>query len=391
MSDLRSELSRRVVIGDGAMGTMLQSYDLTLDDFDQLEGCNEILSVTRPDVVRAIHDAYFEVGVDCVETNTFGTNLSALNEYDIPDRIGELAQAAARIARESADAFSTPERPRWVLGSVGPGTKLPTLGHLPYAQLRDAYATQVSAMVDGGVDAVLVETSQDLLQTKAAVLGAKRAMSAAGVDLPLIVHITVETTGTMLLGSEVGAALTALEPLGIDFIGLNCATGPAEMSEHLRHLARHAQVGVSCMPNAGLPELTSDGAHYPLTPVAAGRRAGAVRRRVRARSGRWLLRHLAGAPASGGRATRHPDAGRCASPCTSRPRPRCTPTCRSGRTPATCRSGSAPTPTAPRRSARRCWTSAGTTASTSPAPRSATGRTCWTSTSTTSVATVPPT
>ncbi|HEU5483789.1 MAG TPA: homocysteine S-methyltransferase family protein, partial [Microlunatus sp.] len=267
MSDLRTELARRVVIADGAMGTMLQSYDLTLDDFDQLEGCNEILNVTRPDVVRAIHDAYFEVGVDCVETNTFGTNFSALNEYEIADRIGELAHAAARIARESADSYSTPDRPRWVLGSVGPGTKLPTLGHLPYATLRDAYATQVSAMVNGGIDAVLVETSQDLLQTKAAVLGAKRAMAAAGVDLPLIVHITVETTGTMLLGSEVGAALTALEPLGIDFIGLNCATGPAEMSEHLRHLARHAQVGVSCMPNAGLPMLTSDGAHYPLTPV----------------------------------------------------------------------------------------------------------------------------
>ena len=267
MSDLRSELSRRVVIADGAMGTMLQSYDLTLDDFDQLEGCNEILNVTRPDVVRAIHDAYFDVGVDCVETNTFGTNLSALNEYDIPDRISELAHAAARIARESADAHSTPDRPRWVLGSVGPGTKLPTLGHLPYAQLRDAYATQVAAMVDGGIDAVLVETSQDLLQTKAAVLGAKRALAAAGSDLPVIVHITVETTGTMLLGSEVGAALTALEPLGVDLIGLNCATGPAEMSEHLRHLSRHAQVGVSCMPNAGLPELTSDGARYPLTPV----------------------------------------------------------------------------------------------------------------------------
>lgn len=266
MPDLRTELSRRVVIADGAMGTMLQSYELSLDDFDQLEGCNEILNVTRPDVVRAIHDAYFDVGVDCVETNTFGTNFSALNEYDIADRIGELAHAAARIARESADAFSTPERPRWVLGSVGPGTKLPTLGHLPYATLRDAYATQVAAMVDGGIDAVLVETCQDLLQTKAAVLGAKRALAAAGVDLPLIVHITVETTGTMLLGSEVGAALTALEPLGIDLIGLNCATGPAEMSEHLRHLARHAAVGVSCMPNAGLPELTADGARFPLGP-----------------------------------------------------------------------------------------------------------------------------
>ncbi|MDN5761529.1 MAG: methionine synthase [Microlunatus sp.] len=265
--DLRTELSRRVVIADGAMGTMLQSYELSLDDFDSLEGCNEILNVTRPDVVRDIHDAYFDAGVDCVETNTFGTNFSALNEYEIADRIGELSLAGARIARESADAYSTPDRPRWVLGSVGPGTKLPTLGHLPYALLRDAYATQVAAMVDGGIDAVLVETCQDLLQTKSAVLGAKRALTAAGLDLPVIVHITVETTGTMLLGSEVGAALTALEPLGIDVIGMNCATGPAEMSEHLRHLARHAQIAVSCMPNAGLPQLTSDGARFPLTPV----------------------------------------------------------------------------------------------------------------------------
>ncbi len=248
------------------MGTMLQSYDLTLDDFDQLEGCNEILNHTRPDVVRAIHDAYFEVGVDAVETNTFGTNLSALGEYGIAHRITELAEQAARIARASADAYSTADRPRWVLGSVGPGTKLPTLGHVPYAALRDAYQRQVEGMLAGGIDAVLVETSQDLLQTKAATLGAKRALAHAGRDLPVIVHVTVETTGTMLLGTEIGAALTALEPLGIDLIGLNCATGPAEMSEHLRHLSRYATVGVSCMPNAGLPQLTAAGAHYPLQP-----------------------------------------------------------------------------------------------------------------------------
>src|SRR6476619_4089382 len=266
-ADIRATLSRRVLIADGAMGTMLQGYDLTLQDFDQLEGCNEILNVTRPDIVRAIHDAYFEVGVDAVETNTFGTNLSALGEYGIADRIGELAEAAARIAREAADAASTPDRPRWVLGSVGPGTKLPTLGHVSYAALRDAYQRQVEGMLAGGIDAVLVETSQDLLQTKAATLGAKRALAHAGRDLPVIVHVTVETTGTMLLGTEIGAALTALEPLGIDLIGLNCATGPAEMSEHLRHLSRYAQSGVSCMPNAGLPQLTSDGAHYPLKPV----------------------------------------------------------------------------------------------------------------------------
>ena len=249
------------------MGTMLQSYDLSLADFDGHEGCNEVLNRTRPDVVRAIHDAYFQAGVDAVETNTFGANLSALGEYGIADRIFDLSAAAARIARDSADAFATPERPRFVLGSVGPGTKLPTLGHVGYAALRDAYQAQVEGLLSGDIDAVLVETSQDLLQTRAATLGAKRALAHAGRDLPVIVHVTVETTGTMLLGTEIGAALTALEPLGIDLIGLNCATGPAEMSEHLRHLSRYASIGVSCMPNAGLPQLTADGAHYPLKPV----------------------------------------------------------------------------------------------------------------------------
>src|ERR671917_698116 len=234
---------------------------------DGHEGCNEVLNRTRADVVRAIHDAYFQAGVDAVETNTFGANLSALGEYGIADRIFDLSAAAARIARDSADAFATPERPRFVLGSVGPGTKLPTLGHVGYAALRDAYQAQVEGLLSGDIDAVLVETSQDLLQTRAATLGAKRALAHAGRDLPVIVHVTVETTGTMLLGTEIGAALTALEPLGIDLIGLNCATGPAEMSEHLRHLSRYAQIGVSCMPNAGLPQLTADGAHYPLKPV----------------------------------------------------------------------------------------------------------------------------
>jgi 5-methyltetrahydrofolate--homocysteine methyltransferase len=259
-------LRERVVVADGAMGTMLQGYDLTLDDVEGHEGCNEVLNATRPDVVRAIHDAYFEVGCDAVETNTFGANLANLAEYGIESRIHELAEAGARIAREVADGWSTPDRPRWVIGSVGPGTKLPTLGHVRYAALRDAYQAQVDGMVIGGADAVLVETAQDLLQAKAALNGARRAFAATGITLPLFVNVTVETTGTMLLGSEIGAALTALEPLGIDLIGLNCATGPAEMGEHLRHLSRHAQVGLACMPNAGLPELTSDGARYPLSP-----------------------------------------------------------------------------------------------------------------------------
>jgi 5-methyltetrahydrofolate--homocysteine methyltransferase len=263
---LREALASRVVVADGAMGTMLQAQDPTLEDFQNLEGCNEILNITRPDIVRSVHAAYFDAGVDCVETNTFGTNHAALAEYDIAERVHELAEAGARIARETADEYTASSGDqRWVLGSMGPGTKLPTLGHAPYTLLRDAYQRNAEGLMAGGADALLVETTQDLLQTKAAIIGARRAMAATGTELPLICSVTVETTGTMLLGSEIGAALTALEPLGIDMIGLNCATGPAEMSEHLRYLARHSRVPLLCMPNAGLPVLGKDGAHYPLT------------------------------------------------------------------------------------------------------------------------------
>jgi 5-methyltetrahydrofolate--homocysteine methyltransferase len=265
-SSLLDVLARRVVVADGAMGTMLQSVALTLDDFAGLEGCNEILNVTRPDVVCAVHRGYLEAGADAVESNTFGANLANLAEYGIADRIRELAEVGASLARQVADEFAEPQRPRFVLGSVGPGTKLPTLGHIGFAELRDAYVEQVRGLLAGGVDAVLVETSQDLLQCKAAVIAARRAMVAEGRRVPIIAQVTVETTGTMLLGTEIGAALTALEPLGIDLIGLNCATGPAEMSEHLRQLAKYSRIPLSVMPNAGLPELRSGGAVYPLTP-----------------------------------------------------------------------------------------------------------------------------
>ncbi len=248
------------------MGTMLQSVPLSLDDFAGLEGCNEILNVTRPDVVRTVHRGYLEAGADAVESNTFGANLANLAEYGIADRIRELAEAGATLAREVADEFTEPDRPRFVLGSVGPGTKLPTLGHISFAELRDAYVEQVRGLLAGGADAVLVETSQDLLQCKAAVIAARRAMVAQRRHVPIITQVTLETTGTMLLGTEIGAALTALEPLGIDLIGLNCATGPAEMSEHLRQLAKHSRIPLSVMPNAGLPQLGRDGAVYPLTP-----------------------------------------------------------------------------------------------------------------------------
>jgi 5-methyltetrahydrofolate--homocysteine methyltransferase len=263
---LLAALAARVLVADGAMGTMLQAADLTLDDFQGLEGCNEILNVTRPDVVSGVHNAYFAAGADCVETNTFGANLPNLGEYGIEGRIRELAEAGARLARESADRYATAGQPRFVLGSMGPGTKLPTLGHAPYAKLREAYVENAAGLILGGADALIVETCQDLLQVKAAVIGARRAMTDTGRSVPLICHVTVETTGTMLLGSEIGAALTAIEPLGVDLVGLNCATGPAEMSEHLRYLAQHARVPLSVMPNAGLPQLTADGAYYPLTP-----------------------------------------------------------------------------------------------------------------------------
>jgi 5-methyltetrahydrofolate--homocysteine methyltransferase len=263
---LRAALAERVVVADGAMGTMLQASPATLSDFDGHEGCNEVLNVTRRDIVRAIHDEYLAAGVDCITTNSFGANLGNLGEYGLESEIGELSEAAARIARQAADASATAGRPRWVLGSLGPGTKLPTLGHVRFAPLRDAYAENAAGLLRGGVDALVVETCQDLLQAKAAIIGAKRAMAAVGADVLLVASVTIETTGAMLLGTEIGAALAALEPLGLDMIGLNCATGPAEMSEHLRYLAGHSPVPLSCMPNAGLPVLAADGARYPLTP-----------------------------------------------------------------------------------------------------------------------------
>ena len=266
--NLLEALDRRVLIGDGAMGTQLQSFDLDVEkDFLGLEGCNEILNHTRPDILKTIHRAYFEAGADLVETNTFGCNLPNLADYDIADRCRELAYKGVALAREVADEMgpSADGIPRFVVGSMGPGTKLPSLGHAPYEDLKAYYKEAALGMVEGGADAILVETAQDLLQVKAAVLGCHEAFDALHTTLPILCHVTVETTGTMLLGSEIGAALTALERLGISMIGLNCATGPAEMSEHLRYLSQHANIPVSVMPNAGLPILGKHGAEYPLT------------------------------------------------------------------------------------------------------------------------------
>ena len=264
---LLDAIKTRVVVADGAMGTMIQDANPTMADFQNHEGCNEILNVTRPEVISGIHAQYLKAGSEAIETNTFGANFANLAEYGIENRIEELALAGAQIARQVADDFSTTDKPRWVLGSVGPGTKLPSLGHEKFAVLRDAYQTQCVGLINGGVDAILIETAQDLLQAKSAVIGAKRAMKSLNTFVPIIVSVTIETTGTMLLGSEIGAALTSLSALGIDSIGLNCATGPTEMSEHLRYLSKYSNLPVVVMPNAGLPILGPHGAHYPLTPV----------------------------------------------------------------------------------------------------------------------------
>lgn len=263
-------LGERVLVFDGAFGTWVQAQDLGPDDFGGpgLEGCNEHLVLTRPDLIRQMHAEYLEVGCDAVETATFGAFDLVLAEYGIADRAHELNVAAARLAREVAADFSSSDRPRFAVGSIGPGTRLPTLGAISFAALRDGYETQAAGLLEGGVDVLLVETVYDLLQAKAAIQACRRAMGRVGRTVPLMVQVTMETTGRMLVGTEIGAALTALEAMRPDVIGLNCATGPAEMTEHLRYLSRHARVHLSVLPNAGLPSVVDGRTHYDLTPDA---------------------------------------------------------------------------------------------------------------------------
>ncbi len=268
MSDFLAALDERVLVLDGAFGTYVQGKDLGPDDFGgaSLEGCNEHLVLTRPDVIRDMHGEFLRVGCDAVETATFGAFPLVLAEYGIAHETRAINEAAARIAKEVASEFATPERPRWVVGSIGPGTKLPSLGAIRFVELRDGYQAQVEALLAGGVDVLLVETVYDLLQAKAAIVACRRGMASAGREVPLMVQVTMETTGRMLVGSEIGAALTALEAMRPDVIGMNCATGPAEMTEHLRYLSQHARTYLSCLPNAGLPSVVEGRTHYDLTP-----------------------------------------------------------------------------------------------------------------------------
>ena len=258
-----------VLVFDGATGTSLQQMDLSAEDFGgaALEGCNENLVFTRPDAVQAVHRLFLDAGCDVIETDTFGAASTVLAEYDLQDQAFAINQRAAELAREMAEAYSTPEKPRFVAGSMGPTTKLPTLGHIDFDELRDAFAEQAEGLIAGDVDLFIVETCQDVLQIKAALQGIEQAFAKTGQRRPLMVSVTMETTGTMLVGSDIAAVVAILEPFPIDVLGLNCATGPEQMKEHVRYLSEHSPFVVSCIPNAGLPENIGGVAHYRLTPV----------------------------------------------------------------------------------------------------------------------------
>ncbi len=265
--NLRAAAEAGVVILDGATGTGLQLLDLSLADFDGLEGCNEVLNLSRPDAVQALHESYLDAGADAVLTNTFGASSITLGEYDLSDRTRELNRVSAQLARGMAERYSTADWPRWAIGSLGPGTKLPSLGQVDFDELHHAYLEQARGLLEGGVDALLVETVYDLLQGKAAILACHDALRELGSRVPLYATVTIETTGQMLVGSEIGAALTALAPLHLDGIGLNCATGPDLMREPLRYLAASADVTLLCSPNAGLPRTEDGQMVYDLTPA----------------------------------------------------------------------------------------------------------------------------
>src|SRR5579871_4312608 len=257
----------RVVIYDGAMGTNIQKRNPTLDDFWGKENCSEVLVVSLPDIIHDIHADFFQVGCDIVETNTFGGSSIVLAEFGLRDRVREINIKAAQLAREVAQQFSTKDKPRFVAGSIGPTTKLPSLGQISFDAMLAAYEEQASALVEGGVDVLLVETAQDLLQAKIGVIGVLEAMRKSGKRLPITVQVTLQESGTMLLGTEVAAALTALEPLDVDVIGLNCATGPREMNDAVRYLGLNSTKEVSVLPNAGLPENVGGQPVYRLTPA----------------------------------------------------------------------------------------------------------------------------
>ncbi|GAB4178956.1 MAG: methionine synthase [Calditrichia bacterium] len=259
-------IKERVLIFDGAMGTSIQKFNLTPDDFEGKEGCNEWLSVVKPDVISQIHASFLDVGCQVIETNTFGATRIVLEEYGLQDKVVEINQAAAQLAKDVCASYSSPDLPRFVSGSIGPGTKLPSLGHISFDELKDAFLEQAIGLIRGGVDVFQIETGQDMLQLKAALLGVQSAMKQEGTEIPVIVQVTMEQTGRMLLGTDINAVISTFEPFPLFGLGLNCATGPKAMSEHIRNLSQFSPFPISVLPNAGLPKLIDGEYKYDLSP-----------------------------------------------------------------------------------------------------------------------------
>ena len=272
MVSFRNYLNRDdkpIIIFDGGTGTSFQNLNLSAHDFggDDLEGCNENLVLSSPNTVEQVHNSFLEAGCHVIETNTFGASSIVLDEYSISNKAYEINKKAAQIAQKCANLFSSINTPRFVAGSIGPTTKLPTLGHISFDKLKDSYEEQINGLIDGGIDLLLIETCQDVLQIKSALSASQEVIKNRNIELPIMISITMETTGTMLVGSDIASALTILEPYNIDILGLNCATGPVQMKEHIKYLAENSPFAISCIPNAGLPENIGGVAHYKLTPL----------------------------------------------------------------------------------------------------------------------------
>jgi 5-methyltetrahydrofolate--homocysteine methyltransferase len=260
-------LETQVLLLDGAMGTQIQGADLKVEeDYWGQENCSEILNLSRPDFVRNVHRKYLAAGSDAVETNTFGGSQLTLGEFDLQDKTIEINKRACELAHEAIEEFKHDGRPRFVIGAIGPGTKLPSLGHIDYDSLEASMVLQAEGLIEGRADAFLIETAQDPLQIKAAVNACKVAMGKKNKTLPLMVQVTVETTGTLLVGTDIAAAATIIHALGVDSLGLNCATGPQEMADHVRWLSKNWPNYISVLPNAGLPEMVAGKVHFPLSP-----------------------------------------------------------------------------------------------------------------------------
>jgi 5-methyltetrahydrofolate--homocysteine methyltransferase len=267
MTSFLEFINNNILLLDGAMGTQIQGADLEVEkDYWGQENCSEILNLSRPDFIRNVHMKYLAAGSDAVETNTFGGSTLTLGEFGLEDKTLEINRRACELAHEAIAEFAHDGRKRFVVGAIGPGTKLPSLGHIDYDALEEAFALQSEGLIDGRADAILVETAQDPLQVKAAVNGAKIAMRKKNLILPIMVQVTVETTGTLLVGSDIAAAATAIHALDVDVMGLNCATGPQEMADHVRWLSQNWPRHISVLPNAGLPELHEGHVHFPLSP-----------------------------------------------------------------------------------------------------------------------------